>query len=395
MKGYKRFVIAFGVLLVLYVLAEVNRPKPINWTVTMSKDDKNPFGSFILYKQLPDLFPNASINSYRLPVYDQINNYKDSNTAYLLLDPNLKLSDEDMNELLNYAVIGNHVFVSSFELGKQLEDSLMLHRKMRVTMKKADTSRLGFVNPAFRNEGQYNFSHFAVDGYFSKLDTTTTIVLGTNQNKEVNFVKIPYGDGAFYIHANPVCFTNYFMLTGPNAGYTATALSYLPSGLKRIYWDEYYKKGRAGNNSPMQFFLSNTFLAWSYWIALVCILVFVLFEMKRKQRIIPVIAPLRNSTLDFVETVGKVYFNSHDNKNIALKKIHFLMEFIRTRFFLPTNHLNAEFMEMLSKKSGVPQAEIKEMMDQVNHLQLNGTVSDRALLQLSTTIDQFYKKAKQ
>ena len=395
MKGYKRFVIAFGVLLVLYVLAEVNRPKPINWTVTMSKDDKNPFGSFILYKQLPDLFPNASINSYRLPVYDQINNYKDSNTAYLLLDPNLKLSDEDMNELLNYAVIGNHVFVSSFELGKQLEDSLLLHRKMRVTMKKADTSRLGFVNPAFRNEGKYNFSHFAVDGYFSKLDTTTTIVLGTNQNKEVNFVKIPYGDGAFYIHANPVCFTNYFMLTGPNAGYTATALSYLPSGLKRIYWDEYYKKGRAGNNSPMQFFLSNTFLAWSYWIALVCILVFVLFEMKRKQRIIPVIAPLRNSTLDFVETVGKVYFNSHDNKNISLKKIHFLMEFIRTRFFLPTNHLNAEFMEMLSKKSGVPQAEIKEMMDQVNHLQLNGTVSDRALLQLSTTIDQFYKKAKQ
>ena len=38
--------------------------------------------------------------------------------------------------------------------------------------------------------------------------------------------------------------------------------------------------------------------------------------MKRKQRIIPVIEPLKNSTVDFVHTVASVYFNAKDNWNI-------------------------------------------------------------------------------
>ncbi|MEJ7677787.1 MAG: hypothetical protein WKG06_07955 [Segetibacter sp.] len=62
------------------------------------------------------------------------------------------------------------------------------------------------------------------------------------------------------------------------------------------------------------------------------LLLYVLFEMKRRQRIIPVITPLKNSTLDFVKTVASVYYNEKDNNGIADKKVNYFLEFVRSRF---------------------------------------------------------------
>src|SRR5438105_9132538 len=107
-------------MLALYILAEMNRPKPVEWKITLSKEDKNPFGGYILYHQLNDLFPAASIHSYRLPAYNQVNNSRDSNTAYILIDPQLSMSAEDVDELLNYVVSGNYVFISSGNFSKTL-----------------------------------------------------------------------------------------------------------------------------------------------------------------------------------------------------------------------------------------------------------------------------------
>ena len=71
MKGYKKFIIAFIAIVTIYIVAEMNRPRPFNWELTLSKDDKDPYGGYILYQQLKDLFPRAEIKSYRLPVYNQ------------------------------------------------------------------------------------------------------------------------------------------------------------------------------------------------------------------------------------------------------------------------------------------------------------------------------------
>src|SRR5579871_5141807 len=88
----------------------------------------------------------------------------------------------------------------------------------------------------------------------------------------------------------------------------------------------------------------NRYLKWAYRIALITVIIFVFFEIKRRQRIIPVIEPLRNSTLDFVRTVGGVYFHQHNNKNIAEKKIQYFFEFIRSHFYLSTVYLDDEFI---------------------------------------------------
>ncbi|MBS1934921.1 MAG: DUF4350 domain-containing protein [Bacteroidetes bacterium] len=394
MKGYRIFILVFVVLLAIYIVAEINRPKPFDWSVTLSKEDKNPYGSYILYHQLNDLFPTAVISSFRLPVYDQVDNFSDSNTAYMLIDPQLELSEEDVNELLNYVSVGNYVFLSSSDLGKRISDSLHLSTNRRFDLEKTDSVRINFDNPNLHSPNDYRFYKFTIDEYVEKFDSSKTIVLGSNQYHNPNFVKIDYGNGAFFVHAAPLCFSNYFMLTGNNYEYTAKALSYLPKDLKQIYWDEYYKLGPTGSQNPLRFILSNVNLRWAFRIALFTMLIFVFFEMKRTQRIIPVIQPLRNSTLDFVQTVGSVYFNRHDNKNVAQKKVQYFLEYIRSHFYLSTTYLNDEFMHALSKKTGVTEAELRDLMVYIERVSEEDKVSDELLLQLNQSIDSFYNKAK-
>ena len=394
MKGYKPFIIAFVLILALYIVAEINRPKPVDWKVSLSKEDKTPYGSYILYHQLKDLFPKANISSYRLPVYDQLNDSGDSNTAYFLIEPGMQLSKEDMKELLNYVTAGNYVFISASNFGSTLMDTLKFNTNRRFDFESKDSVTINFTSPSLHARNNYGFTRMTLDGYFDKLDTVYSLVLGTNQRNDANFIKVSYGEGAFFVHADPLCFSNYFMLKRDNAEYTAKALSYLPKNISHVYWDEYYKLGPEGSQHPMRFIFTDPWLKWAYRIALLAIILFILFEMKRTQRVIPVIPPLRNSTLDFVETVGNVYFNQRNNKNIALKKINYFLEFVRSGFFLTTSHLNDEFIQALSKKSGVPENEITDLINTIHSINNSEQINDNTLLQINHQIDSFYAKAK-
>jgi hypothetical protein len=393
-KGYRRFIIAFTLVLALYIVAEMNRPKPVEWKISLSKEDKTPYGSYILYRQLNDIFPNAVVNSYRLPVYNQINNFKDSNTAYLLMEPNMEFSKDDMNELLNYVVSGNYVFMSAGNFGKTLTDTLKFKTNRRFDFDSKDSISINFTSPSLHTAKNYGFTRMTLDGYFSELDTSYSAVLGNNQLKDANFIKVAYGEGAFYIHTAPLCFSNYFMLKGNNAEYTAKALSYLPKNVKQVYWDEYYKLGPEGSQSPLRFILTNPWLKWAFRIAILTIVLFILFEMKRTQRVIPVIPPLRNSTLDFVQTVGNVYFNQRNNKNIALKKINYFLEFVRSSFFLSTSHLNDEFIQLLAKKTGISENETASLVNYMHEINNSEQITDDTLMELNRQIDSFYAKAK-
>ena len=391
MKGYKRFVIYFSVLLILYVLTELNKPQPIDWTVTISQIHKSPYGGYIISQRLKDIFPFADIQTYRTPVYDQVNNYRDTNTAYILMGPTFNPSKEDMNELKNYVVTGNYAFLSYQSLPNSFLDSFKIKTNTRFTFDTKDSTSINFVSPAIKSPKNYTFLRSTIDEYFSKIDTAYTVVLGTNDRGDANFIKIPYGDGAFFIHINPLCFSNYFLLHNDNALYASKALSFIPAKVSKVYWDEYYKLGRGGASTPFRFLLSNEYLRWALRVAMIGLILYVLFQMKRKQRIIPVIEPLKNSTLDFVRTVSGVYFNAKDNKGIAEKKISYWLEFVRNRFNLSTQLLDEDFAEQLSKKSGVNKNDIKQLITFIAELP-SRQVNDSLLLTINNSIDNFYKQ---
>ncbi len=392
MKGYKGFILVFSLLLVIYIIAEATRPKPLNWTVTLSAQDKNPYGAYCLFHALDGVFPGVPVHSFRSPVYNQVNNKRTAGSAYLLLSPGLDaMSKEDVSELLSFTAAGNHVLLSSNDFSRQLEDTLHFSTDRRLDLATKDSVTINFKDPQLRTRQNIGFKRMTLDGYFKRYDTLATTVLGTNQLNDVNFIRMPFGKGMFYIHLVPLCFSNDFMLTRNNAGYTAKVLSHIPGSVNYIYWDEYYKPGERGSGNPLRYILNNEYLRWSFRIGLVTMLLYVLVGIKRRQRMIPVQSPLQNTTLDFVKTVGNVYFNRKDNRNIAEKMIGYLLEHIRTNFFLATNVLDEAFSEALSRKTGVEKPEVDELLTMISVVQASDSVSDQLLLQLNRQIDLFYK----
>ncbi len=375
----------------LYVIAELNKPQPIDWTVTLSKNDKNPYGGYILHKQLKNIFPGSSISSFQKPVYNQLNNIRQQNTAYIILSPVFSPSKNDVEEMRNYVRQGNYVLIAAANFSKPFLDTFKLKIGTRISLINKDSTSLNFVNTSLKEKNNYTFLSSTIDEYFTKVDTSATTILGINDRKQPNYIKVNYGTGAFFIHTAPVSFSNYFMLYQNNASYTAKALSYIPKNVQLIRWDEYYKPGNTGPETPLRFFLQNEYLKWALRLALLGLLIYIVFEMKRKQRVIPTILPARNSTLDFVTTVSNVYFNQRDNHGIADKKINYFMDYIRHRFFLPTTDLDPHFEEQLVRKSGVNKTQVAQLLQLIKKAK-QGSCNDQLLIELDTQIDHFYKQ---
>jgi hypothetical protein len=212
-----------------------------------------------------------------------------------------------------------------------------------------------------------------------------------NNKGKVNFLRFDIGKGHLLLHVAPMAFTNYSILTGNNKRYIEQAFSYLPQDASAVYWDEYYKIGRGGPTTPLRVILSRPPLRAAYFLALASIILFIIFQSKRKQRIIPVLEKPRNATMDFVETVSRVYYNQQNHRNIALKKVTYLLDNIRSKYGLQTQNLDETFEERLAHKSGVPLQQVRDLVSMVHRVRSNETVLAPELMHFSRLIDEFNK----
>ena len=388
MKSLKLYLIIAGILLVLYIIAQFNRPKIIDWSPSFSDKEKTPFGTFILYNQLKDIFPKSQVISFRQPVYSVIAEDSIKNSSYVIICQDLDITKADYDQLTTYLKKGNDVFIASTYFGKAFEKYLKI--KTETILKLGEENEpVNFLNPVLNPRKSFKIDKGAGGIYFSAFDTLRATVIGENGNHKANFIKYNFGKGALYLVSNPKLFSNYSLLNSQGAEYAATALSYVKSSDKLI-WDEYYTQGDIGNESPMRVFLSNPALQWAYYIAIFSLLTFVIFEIKRTQRVIPVIEPLRNSTLDFVNVVGQVYYEKRNNTNIAHKKILYLFAHLRDEYKIKTNKLDNEFVEKLIAKLGIEASFAREFVNFIQYISVQNHISDRELIELNKLIEKLY-----
>ncbi len=70
MKGDLKYILFLAGGVVIYLLIEMSSPKPIDWTITYSHQDKNPFGSHLINERLADIFPEGSLSNVNLTLYE-------------------------------------------------------------------------------------------------------------------------------------------------------------------------------------------------------------------------------------------------------------------------------------------------------------------------------------
>ena len=383
----------------------------LNKRFTLWRDDKIPYGTYYAYRQLSSIFGEAAIDvvntspaiSSSLGLHTEAVNDSLSlfdKQAYLIIGNSIKPSETEINALYTFISEGNHVFISCMEIGGNLLDSLRISTSLKSGYDNdADSLTLNIVDPVSYDTSSYAYPGKARDNTFNRMDSSITTILGTDKNGKANFVKFSYkGDGALYLHLAPAALTNFFLLHKQNKTYYDKLFSFLPKDIKEIYWDDYFRTHTDGESnsgkssfSKLQAFLAHESLRWAFWLAVLLFAIIYLFDSKRKQKVIPEIKPLKNTSLDFVQTIGRLYFQRKDNKNLAGKMSAHFLDYVRNRYNLPTSQLYEEFENRLAYKSGYDLQAVKNIVYQVRTLEGQPVVDDNDLLAFNDKLDKFYK----
>ncbi|WP_248722315.1 DUF4350 domain-containing protein [Seonamhaeicola sp. ML3] len=396
----KTLKIYLGLLVLLFAIViaiDFSKPKPIDWSKTYNELHKKPYGTFIFHDQLKNLFPNSDVKSIKTTPYeyfDDLYNWEDSlyNTSgtYMLIKGFSETDDISAQELLDFASHGNDVFIASNYPPKMILDSLSA--KIEYAYDFIGSAEFSLANPLFK-EDSIKVEKGLSNNYFSKLDSLSTTVLGYQKfdavNK-VNFVKIEHGQGNIYLHLQPVAFTNYHLLKNNNKKYAAAVMSYLQDDV--IHFDSRNKTNTNLSNSPLRFILSKPALRNAWWLALVSLILFMIFNSKRRQRIVKVIKPLENSTIAFTKTIGNLYYETKDHNTIIEKKITYFLEHLRRTYYINTELLDDKFIKNLSLKSNKDKNDIKALITLILNLKAKSNCTETDLLELNRLIEDFYTK---
>jgi hypothetical protein len=390
MKKDWKYLIYLSIVFGLFVIVKLTSPKQYDWHLTLSHDDRNPYGTYVLNELLPSVLTKRITKSY-LTLYELKDSLKE-NANVFIVSSRFNAGREDVTTLLDQVYDGGTAFISAQYFSGLLADTLRIETNDHLfedakLVDKTDSAFLKITNPFLDTTARYWYRQNDIHQYFNKFDTARATVVARNGFGEPVTLKFHWGDGFLLINATPMAFTNIYVLTQNNYAFVSDMLSYLPD--RNVQWTEYYHLGRMESMSPLRFILSNDALRWAYYLTIFSIVIFILFEAKRKQRIIPIVKPLPNTTLQFVSTIGNLYFQHGDHKNIAEKKINFLLDYIRTRYFLPTNTLDDNFTKLLAHKSGKSEDDVKALFNTVNYINRSSVVNVDILLDLNDKMERF------
>ncbi|WP_394759440.1 DUF4350 domain-containing protein, partial [Flavobacterium sp.] len=371
-------------------------PRPIDWTPSYDLNDKIPFGLYVFDNESKTLLKNDTIKKVTTTPYEYFENiydydtlvktYKENGTI-LSISEYYMIDDESTDELFYFVGHGNSAFISTKDFSQKFRDSLGFEIVSEFEMNQ--DIQLSLANKKL-NAKSYSFNIGASSSSFNKIDNSKTTVLGfqeVKKEKKINFIKIAYKSGFFYLHTQPAAFTNYHLLKENHSEYTEKIVSYIPEGT--VFWLVKDLNGNAISDSPMRYWLSQPALKWAWYLFALGALVFMIFNAKRRQRIIPIIKPLPNTTVDFTKTIGNLYYQEGDHQNIIDKKIIYFLEKIRHDYLIDTTILDENFIKKLHSKTGKNSQDIEKIVRLINYHKKSYNQSiEQDLIEINNAIEK-------
>lgn len=422
-KAIRKYVILLAVLFAVLIFLDLNKKEPVQWISTYINTEKNPYGTYICYKMLPAIFPDSRIEESRIPITNRLKYFKEEyddddddytidlgrnnfeNTSYIFISHNFgqnynkdyeqttnsDISSMDIKNLLKFVEQGNNVFIAAENIPPLLSDTLEIRIKNEWSSKDTAYVFNDFPDKQFAFSGAVSrLSYFQI-GDSCTLEMRT--LAETTKTQLPVFLQIKHGDGFIYLSSMPVAFSNYVLLKPDQYEFAFTSLSYLPKD-DTIIWDEYLKQGRIGEFSSFRVIWNHPALLFSYYIVLLGAILFVFFRAKRTQRIIPVIKPPENTSVEFLNTLSNLYYQKQAYDSILEKRHTYFLETVRSRFYMHTENIDDEFITNLSLKSGVNIDVIKELFSYYYEARGQYYMSNTTLLKYSEKLEEFYRGIK-
>jgi len=396
-KGANKNYFILMLLFALLVWVEYSTPKPVDWRRTYSKTDKIPFGCNAFFRLLDEDIYKGKMEKQKKTPFNVLLIAPQKKSAYVFINSSLSFSKLDAKYLMQFVEAGNDVFFAANNFwDNAIADTFKIKSGGNyyggAYGDSAKTYNFNFSNPVLKSKADYKYKKGFESSSFDSFDTNRVTVLATCDDTNAIFLRAPMGKGNFYFLSVPDIYTNYFVVNNPNREFAYKTLSYLNAD--QIWWDEYYKGKGIDRGSPLQFIFGNDSLYTAYLLTLISLIILMIFAMKRRQRAIAVVEPLSNTTLQFVEVVGSVYYNSKNHKIIAEEKINSFYEFLRSKFLVNSRKMDEETFLRISKLSTISLEEIKKLFLIIGMVMRQSSITEKELIELNTAIENFHKLNK-
>lgn len=403
----KRLYILIGIYLSIIVFFIWLTPRKVNWRDSFDINNKSPYGMYVFANEMDEILEETELSEESL--YNSVEYMDDTLANYLFVTNEFYPSEIELRNLLEWVAWGNNAYISANSFSIGLLDSLNIssnyaymgivqeignpfgESNLKVAM--GDTA-MNHPNSDFIYKKQSSLIYF--ESAYDSLPPITIHAVAENASNPKSaiypwefpiLVSQKYGEGRIFMHSLPYAFSNYYMLSDPNQNFAAQSISVLPDQL--TYIDTYYKPFKRSDQVTFSTFLSQRAFKWAFIFGVSLLFMYLFFKIKRTQRMIPIVRPPENRSLEFATTIGDLYFHTDDRKDLFRKMEKHFKEFLKQKYYIHNFMGTMPEMEYLAIKSGKTIGLISTINTMFNQLRAGGA-SEADILKLSQKLHQFY-----
>lgn len=398
-----------------------------NWRESYRYDEKQPFDIYALYELLEARPEGLNILEDSLTVLTTALTNKSSN--YVFVGNYAHYTNKSVTALLDFVERGNTAFIAAYELPEDLATHLFgndcyysfYDNDERMGSLYLDTVGLQLVldDEYFELYNIYNYepqkrSTRYINAGLLCDEALDNEIIGTMEEYNANFMRLNWGKGNFYFHANPIFFTNYYLVDSLHYEYAEACLA---STLKEgpVYWDETsrvpptvarqrnqqrarnqsgggYNGGRnlLSGNEALSYIQEQGPLALAWYTLIIAALLYVIFKGKRRQRIIPIINRRENASKRFIDTISRLVYQKGHHLALARQELASLRYHLQDRFGVRWKD-NDPPPENLAELIGADEKIAKRALIEIRIVQGRNHLTDGELMRFYRSIEPLYR----
>lgn len=386
-KTFRIYGLIFIVVAILLALLELSKKDVLDWRKNFDITKKTPFGLYIFDNEVNHLLKNKIKRIEQSPYqyFKEQSSFKQQNI--LIIEKEIDVSSW-ANIMRRVEQGSDLIHISTHDI-PWIELDIPQHYYVDANI--WDTSTLKLTDKKLYSDsivldkmpGGYGFRDL-----YNKEEILGQSI-NNRGNRKANFIKVKRGNGNIYFHTEPLFLTNYYLLKPEAKRYIEGVFSHFRDRETLWFVDD---STVAVSRSPLRVILANPPLKYAWWLLLIGLLLFLIFNAKRRQRIVPIIVPPKNKSAEFVRSVGNLYLQEGDFHDMMAKKAQYFLHKVRTDLLIDTQVLDELFSQKLHIKTGKPLHKIQEAMSLIKKaMDVYAQVTKEDLMKMNTLLDEILK----
>ena len=157
-----------------------------------------------------------------------------------------------------------------------------------------------------------------------------------------------------------------------------------------LYSPNYYNTG----TSPLKFLFSTPPLKLAWYLLLGFILVFVIFNGKRRMGIIPVLPARKNTSLEHIQLLSKLYHQKNNHYAISAKVFGNFLSYLNSELRINTKQVNNKVIDEILLRTGLERDEISSVFTTWKEIEESKMVNTELFLSFNKEINTLIRRLK-